>query len=83
MIQLRLPFFGHIVRRQDSLEKTIMLGKTEGSRKGGRSNVRWVDSIKEAIGVSLQELRTAVKDWTSWTALIHRVTRSRSSLDGL
>ena len=82
MIKLRLSYFGHIMRRQDSLEKTIMLGKVEGSRKRGRANMRWIDPIKEAIGLSLQELSRAVEDRTLWTSLIHRVTRSRSQLDG-
>ena len=64
MIKLRLSYFGHIMRRQDSLEKTIMLGRAEGSRKRGRPNMRWIDSIKEAIGMSLQELSRAVEDRT-------------------
>ena len=59
MIKPRLSNFGHFMRRQDSLEKTIMLGKVEGSRKRGRPNMRWIDSIKEAIGMSLQELNRA------------------------
>ena len=56
MLKLKLSYFGHILRRQDSLEKTIMLGKVEGSRKRGRQNTRWVDSLKEATRLSLQEL---------------------------
>ena len=57
MLKRRLSCFGHILRRQDSLEKTIMVGKVEGSRRRGRSNTRWTDSLKEATGLSLQELR--------------------------
>ena len=82
MIKLRLSYFGHIMRRQDSLEKTIMLGKVEGSRKRGRPNMRWIDSIEEAIGMSLQELSRAVEDRTLWTSLIHRVARSWRPLHG-
>ena len=72
MIKLRLSYFGHIMRRQDSLEKTIMPGKVEGSTKRGRPNMRWIDSIKEAIGMSLQKLSRVVEDRALWT-LIHRV----------
>ena len=68
----------HVMRRQDSSEKTTMLGKVEGSRKGGRPNRRWIDSIKKARGMSAQELSRAVEDRTLWTSLIHRVARSRS-----
>ena len=78
MIKLRLSYFGHIMRRQDSLEKTIMLGKVEGSRKRGRPNMRWIDSIKAAMGIGLQDLSRAVEDRTLWTSLIHRVTRTQS-----
>ena len=70
-------YFGHIIRRQDSLENTIMLGKVEGSRKR-RPNMRWIDSIKEAIGMSLEELSRAVEDRTLWAALIRQVVRSQN-----
>ena len=73
MLKLRLSCFGHIMRRQDSLEKTIMLGKVKGSRKGGGPNMRWSDSLKEPTGLCLQELRRAVEDRTIWKSLIHRV----------
>ena len=78
MIKLRLSSSGHIMRRQDSLEKIIMLGKAEGSRKRGRPNMRGVDSKKEAIGRSLQKLHRAVEDKTLRTSFIHRVARSQS-----
>ena len=78
MIKLMLSYFGHIMRRQDSLEKTITLGNAEGSRKGGRPGMRWTDSIKEAIGRSLQELSRAVGNRTLWTPLIDRFARSWS-----
>ena len=61
---LRLSYLGHIMRRQDSLEKTKMLAKAEGSRKRGRPNMRWIDSIKEATDMSLQELNWAAEDRT-------------------
>ena len=77
MIKLRLSYCERIMRRQDSLEKTIMPGKVEDSRERGRPNLRWIDSIKEAIGMSLQELSR-----TLWTSLIHRISRSQSRLDG-
>ena len=62
MTKLELYYFRHIMRRQGSLEKLIMLGKIEGSRKGGRPNVRWIDSTKETTGVSLQQLSRASED---------------------
>lgn len=62
MVKLRLPYFGHITRRQDSLKKRVMLGKIEGSRRRGRPNMRWNDFIKEITGMSLQKLRGAVED---------------------
>ena len=62
MLKLRLSSFGRIIRRQDSLGKTIMLGKAEASRKRGRPDMRWIGSLKEAIGLCLQELRRAVED---------------------
>ena len=83
MIKLRLSYFGHIMKTQDYLEKTIMLGKVEGSRKRGRSNLRWTHSIKEATGTSLQELSKADEDRTLGTPLTHRVARSRSRLDSM
>ena len=64
MIQLRLSYFGHIMRRQDSSEKTTMLGKLEGSMKRVKTSIKWIDFIKEAIGMSLQELSRAVEDRT-------------------
>lgn len=60
---------------------TVMLGKIEGSRKIGRPNMRWISSIKEAIGRSLQKLCRAVEDWTFWSSLIHRVSKSWSRLN--
>ena len=73
MTKLRLSSFGHTMRRQGSLEKTIMIGKIEGGRKRGRPSVRWGDSIKEAIGWSLQELSRAAEDRTLQMSPIDRV----------
>ena len=78
MIKLRFADFGHIPRRQESLQKTIMLGRVEGSRKRGRPNIRRIDSIEEAICTSIQELSMVVEDKALWTALVHRVARSKS-----
>ena len=78
MVKLRLSSFGHVMRRQDSLEKTIILGKVEGSRKRGRPNMSWIYSIKEAIGMCLQELSKAIENKVVWASLIHRVPRSQS-----
>ena len=66
MTKLKLSYFGHIMRRQGSLEKAIMVGKTEGCRKRGKSAMGWMDSIKEATGKSLQELSRAVEGRTRW-----------------
>lgn len=81
MTKLKLSYFRHIIRREGSLEKTILLGKREGSRKRGRANMRWTDSIK-AIGMSLQELSWAAEDRTFGTSLTHRVASSQSQLYG-
>ena len=83
MSKLRLPSFGHILRRQDSLGETIMLGKVEGSRKRGRPNTRWAGSLKEATTLSLQELIRAAEDRTCWRSLSHRVTIYQSQLDDM
>ena len=80
MIKLRLSYFAHIMRWQDSLEKTVVLEKFKGRRKR-RPNMRRSDSIKKAMGMSLQELSRAVEDRTLWTSLVHSVARSRSQLD--
>lgn len=73
MIKLRLIYYGHVMRRHDSLEMIIMLGKVAGNRKRGRQNIKWIDSIKEPRDMSLQTLSRAVEDRTLWTSFIHRV----------
>ena len=78
MLKLKLQYFGHLMRRTDSLEKTLMLGKTEGGRRRGRQRMRWLDGITDLMGVSLSKLREMVKDREVWHATILRVTKSQS-----
>ena len=78
MTKLKLSYLRHIMRRQGSLEKMIILEKIEGSRKRGRPNIRWIDSIKEAIGMNLQELSWTTEDRTLCISLIGGVARSQS-----
>uniref|UniRef100_A0A670JQE1 ribonuclease H n=1 Tax=Podarcis muralis TaxID=64176 RepID=A0A670JQE1_PODMU len=81
IVKLRLQYFGHLMRREDSLEKTLMLGKMEGTRKRGRQRMRWLDSVLEATNMSLTKLREAVEDRSAWRALVHGVTKSRTRLN--
>ena len=74
------PIFGHLMRRVDSLEKTLMLGKIEGRRRRGRQRMRWLDGITDLMDVSLSELREFVMDRKAWRAAIHRVIKSRTRL---
>ena len=77
----RLQYFGHLMRREDSLEKTLMLGKCEGKRRRGRPRTRWLDSVIEATNMNLTQLREAVEDRRAWRALVHGVTKSRARLN--
>ena len=79
MLKLKLQYFGHLMRRADSLEKTLMLGKTEGMR-GGQQRMRWLDGTTDSVDMSLSKLREMVKDGETWGAAIHGVTKSQIQL---
>ena len=80
MLRLRLQYFGHLMRRVDSLEKTLMLGGIEGRRRRGHQRMRWLDGTTDLMYLSLGELRVFVMDREAWRAAIHGVTKSRTQL---
>ena len=80
MLKLKLQYFGHLMRRVDSLEKTLILGRIGGRKRRGRQRMRWLDGINDSIEVSLSELRELVMDREAWRAAIHGLAKRRTRL---